>query len=111
VRETVSQSLDSAMGTARQAIGTAKEEAAELAGQAQGMAHKTQHGVQRFMREQPILVAVLGAALGAALGTLLPLSKAEKDLVGATGAKAVGAGRQALATAVEVVHEDAANAA
>jgi hypothetical protein len=54
--------------------------------------------------------AALGAALGAAVGAALPLRQAEKDLLGKTGAKALGAGREALSSAANVVHEEVSTA-
>ena len=63
----------------------------------------------RLIEEQPILMAALGVALGAALGAALPLSQAEKDLIGGTGAKAIDFGRGALANAADVVRKKAAS--
>jgi ElaB/YqjD/DUF883 family membrane-anchored ribosome-binding protein len=39
-------------------------------------------GIAQLAREQPLLVAGIGFALGVAVGALLPLSRAENDLLG-----------------------------
>jgi ElaB/YqjD/DUF883 family membrane-anchored ribosome-binding protein len=95
-------------------IDSAREQAAGLAGnardQARRMADQTQQTFAQLMEEQPILMAALGAALGAAIGAAIPLSKTEKDMIGAAGARAVGAGREALSTAADVIREEARSA-
>jgi hypothetical protein len=60
----------------------------------------------RLIEEQPILIAALAAALGASVGAALPLSQAEKNLIGETGAKAIEPGRGALANAADVVRKE-----
>jgi hypothetical protein len=84
--------------------------AGNLSGQARSMAEDARQSIARLIDEQPILMAALGAALGAAVGAALPLSQAEKDLLGETGAKAVGAGREALSGAANVVREEVSTA-
>ena len=74
------------------------------------MAQQARQSFARLIEEQPILMAALGAALGAAVGAAVPLSQAEKDLIGSTGAKAIGIGRGALANAADVVRKEAASA-
>jgi hypothetical protein len=88
----------------------AGELADELTDQAQTVAQQARQSFARLIEEQPILMAALGAALGAAVGAALPLSKAEKDLMGETGAKAIGVGREALSNAADVVRKEAASA-
>jgi hypothetical protein len=84
--------------------------AGNLSGQARLMAEDARQSIARLIDEQPILMAALGAALGAAVGAALPLSQAEKDLLGKTGAKAIGAGREALSGAATVVREEVSTA-
>jgi hypothetical protein len=88
----------------------AGEMADELSGQARTMAEDATQSIARLIEEQPILMAALGAALGAAVGAALPLSQAEKDLLGETAAKALGAGREALSGAANVVRQEVAGA-
>ncbi|MEA2800878.1 MAG: hypothetical protein QOE49_973 [Rhodospirillaceae bacterium] len=88
----------------------AGELADDLSGQAQTMAQEARQSFARLIEEQPILMAALGAALGAAVGAAVPLSQAEKDLIGSTGAKAIDIGRGALANAADVVRKEAASA-
>jgi hypothetical protein len=88
----------------------AGEMADELSGQARTMAEDARQSIARLIEEQPILMAALGAALGAAVGAALPLSQAEKDLLGETAAKALGAGREALSGAANVVRQEVAGA-
>ena len=103
--------LQSGLDSGKEALDARRQQAGELAGelsdQAQTMAQDARQSIARLIDEQPILMAALGAALGAAVGAALPLSKAEKDLIGATGAKAIGAGREALANAADVVRKEA----
>jgi len=86
---------DQALGLARQAQD-----------RAMSIADETRQSVTRLLEEQPILMAALSAALGAALGAALPLSRQEKDMLGGVGATAVGAGRDALASATGVLREE-----
>jgi len=88
----------------------AGEMADELSGQARTMAEDASQSIARLIEEQPILMAALGAALGAAVGAALPLSQAEKDLLGETAAKALVAGREALSGAANVVRQEVAGA-
>ena len=88
----------------------AGELADELTDQAQTVAQQARQSFARLIEEQPILMAALGAALGAAVGAALPLSQAEKDLMGETGAKAIGVGREALSNAADVVRKEASTA-
>jgi hypothetical protein len=106
--------LQSGLDSGKEALEARQQQAGELAdeltGRAQTMAQEARQSIARLIEEQPILMAALGAALGAAVGAALPLSQAEKDLIGATGAKAIGAGREALAGAADVVRKEAATA-
>ena len=45
-------------------------------------ANRAGTSVSQFAREQPLLVAGIGFALGVALGALLPLTRAEGELLG-----------------------------
>ena len=91
-----------------------EDQAAALAAtareKAQTMADQTRQTLTQLIEEQPILMAALGAALGAAVGAAVPLSKAEKDMIGGIGARAIGAGRDALSTAADVVKQEAQKA-
>jgi hypothetical protein len=98
----------------RQELHDRTDQAAALAAtareKAQTMADQTRQTLTQLLEEQPILMAALGAALGAAVGATVPLSKAERDMIGPIGARAVGAGRDALSTAADVVKREAQNA-
>ena len=74
------------------------------------LADQTRQSLAHLLEEQPILMAALSAALGAALGAALPLSKAEKDMIGSAGARVVGAGRDAVTTAADALKAEASNA-
>jgi hypothetical protein len=106
--------LQSGLDSSKAELDARRQQAGELAdnmtGQAQTMAQQARQSFARLIEEQPILMAALGAALGAAVGAALPLSQAEKDLMGETGAKAIGAGREALSNAADVVRREASAA-
>jgi hypothetical protein len=70
----------------------------------------TRQSVAKLLEEQPILIAALGAALGAAVGVALPLSRQEKDMLSGVGAGAVSMGRDVLASATNVLREEAKRA-
>lgn len=110
----VKDRVNSGLESGRAELDARREQAGHLAddlsGQAQTMAQDARQSITRLIEEQPILMAALGAALGAAVGAMLPISKAEKDLIGATGAKAIDAGRSALAGAADVVRQEASTA-
>ena len=110
----VKDRLQSGLESGKAELDARRDQAGELAddlsGQAQSMAQEARQSFARLIDEQPILMAALGAALGAAIGAALPLSQSEKDLIGSTGAKAIDAGREALANAADVVRKEAASA-
>jgi uncharacterized protein YjbJ (UPF0337 family) len=110
VKDRLQSGLDSGkaeLDARRQQVG---ELADDLTDQAQTVAQQARQSFARLIEEQPILMAALGAALGAAVGAALPLSQAEKDLMGETGAKAIGVGREALSNAADVVCKEASAA-
>jgi hypothetical protein len=106
--------LQSGLDSGKAELDARRQQAGELAdnltGQAQTVAQQARHSFVRLIEEQPILMAALGAALGAAVGAALPLSQAEKDLMGETGATAIGVGREALSNAADVVRKEASAA-
>jgi hypothetical protein len=110
----VKDRLQSGLDSGKAEIDARRQQAGELAdnltGQAQTVAQQARQSFARLIEEQPILMAALGAALGAAVGAALPLSQAEKDLIGETGAKAIGVGREALSNAADVVRQEASAA-
>jgi hypothetical protein len=110
VKDRVQSGLDSGKAELDARRQQAGEMADELTEQAQTVAQQARQSFARLIEEQPILMAALGAALGAAVGAALPLSQAEKDLIGETGAKAIGVGREALSNAADVVRKEAASA-
>ena len=95
VKDRVQSGLDSGKAELDARRQQAGELADELTDQAQTVAQQARQSFARLIEEQPILMAALGAALGAAVGAALPLSQAEKDLIGETGAKAIDIGREA----------------
>jgi hypothetical protein len=107
----VKDRLQSGLDSGKAELDARRQQAGELAdnlrGQAQTVAQQARQSFARLIEEQPILMAALGAALGAAVGAALPLSQAEKDLMGETGAKAIGVGREALSNAADVVRKEA----
>jgi hypothetical protein len=110
----VKDRLQSGLDSGKAELDARRQQAGELAddltGQAQTVAHQARQSFARLIEEQPILMAALGAALGAAVGAALPLSQAEKDLMGETGAKTIGVGREALSNAADVVRKEASAA-
>ena len=110
----VKDRLQSGLDSGKAELDARRQQAGELAdnlrGQAQTVAQQARQSFARLIEEQPILMAALGAALGAAIGAALPLSQAEKDLMGETGAKAIGVGREALTNAADVVRKEASAA-
>jgi len=100
------ESMATGVRAGKETVGTA----GNLSGQARSMAEDARQSIARLIDEQPIVMAALGAALGAAVGAALPLSQAEKDLLGETGAKAISAGREALSGAANVVRQEVSTA-
>jgi len=107
----VKDRLQSGLDSGKAEFDARRQQASELAdnvtGHAQTVAQQARQSFARLIEEQPILMAALGAALGAAVGAALPLSQAEKDLMGETGARAIGVGREALSNAADVVRKEA----
>jgi hypothetical protein len=110
----VKDSLQSGLASGKAELDARRRQAGELADdltdQAQTVAQQARQSFARLIEGQPILMAALGAALGAAVGAALPLSQAEKDLIGETGAKAIGVSREALSNAADVVRKEASAA-
>jgi len=106
--------VDATMDAGRRELNDRQDQAGTLAGEArqkaETLADEARQSISRLLEEQPILMAALGAALGAAVGAALPVTRTEKDLIGPIGAKAVGAGRDALAGAADAVRQEAAAA-
>lgn len=80
--------------------------AQELTHEASQLASDTRQAMARLFEEQPILVAALGTAIGALLGAALPVSQAEREVLGKTGAQALDAGREVIHKAKEAVGEE-----
>lgn len=124
VNETATSLKDRAAGTADALRGKAneqldqakhvmadgKETAEHLGEDATKLASDTRQAVSRLLEEQPILVAAMGAALGAIFGAALPVSQAERNVLGKVGAQAIDKGREVLETAKETVTEEIADA-
>jgi ElaB/YqjD/DUF883 family membrane-anchored ribosome-binding protein len=124
VADTVAAARDSAssgvqnardmMDTGRDRLQTdldaGKEGLTALSDKASGVARETQQSVAGLIHEQPILMAAIAAAVGAAIGAIFPISRTEKDFFGATGAEAVGAGREALSRAGSVMRQELSGA-
>ena len=110
VKDRVQSGLDTGKAELDARRQQAGELADELTDQAQTVAQQARQSFARLIEEQPILMAALGAALGAAVGAALPLSQAEKDLMGETGARAIGVGREAVSNAADVVRREASTA-
>jgi ElaB/YqjD/DUF883 family membrane-anchored ribosome-binding protein len=98
--------VQSGLNAGQEALESGRQRAAELADQAKSAMTDARQSVGQLIEEQPILMAALGAALGAAVGALLPLSKAEKDVLCEPAAKALDAGRSALSGAADVVRQE-----
>jgi len=124
VSETAASLKDRAAGTADALRGTAdeqldhakrlvedgKETAEHLNEDATKLASDTRQAVSKLLEEQPILVAAIGAALGAIFGAALPVSQAERTVLGKVGAQAIDKGREVLETAKDTVSEEIAGA-
>jgi hypothetical protein len=104
--------LQSTVETGRRALHDREDQAGAMAGEAEQrartMAQDARQSIAHLLKEQPILMAALGAALGAAVGAALPVTQAEKDLIGSAGAKALDAGRESLAGAADVLRRQGA---
>jgi len=86
-----------------------KETAEHLNQDASKLAADTRQAVTKLFEEQPILVAAIGTALGALFGAALPVSQAERQVLGKVGAEAIDKGRDVLETAKTAVGEQIAD--
>lgn len=124
VKETAAATADSLRGTAedlRDRAGEQVDHAKRLVHDGQDAAHQleqdatrlaadTRQSVSKLLEEQPILVAAIGTALGAIFGAALPVTQAERKVLGKVGAEAIDKGRDVLDTAKETVGEQLADA-
>lgn len=95
---------------AKRLVEEGKETAEHLNEDASRLAADTRQAVTRLFQEQPILVAAIGTALGALFGAALPVSQAERQMLGKVGAEAIDKGRDVLETAKTAVGEQIADA-
>ena len=95
---------------AKQLVEEGKETAEHLNQDASKLAADTRQAVTKLFEEQPILVAAIGTALGALFGAALPVSQAERQVLGKVGAEAIDKGRDVLETAKTAVGEQIADA-
>ncbi len=110
LRGTVGHQVDQTVGQAREMLHDGQDRARQLEGDAAKLANNTTQVLTRLLEEQPILVAAIGTAIGALLGSALPVSQAERSVLGKVGAEAVGAGREALDKAKDMVTDELASA-
>ncbi|MDI1266370.1 MAG: hypothetical protein PS018_24255 [bacterium] len=110
VRGTVEGQVDQAVGQAKEMLHDGQDRARQLEGEAAKVAAEAKQVMTRFLEEQPILVAAIGTAIGALFGAALPVSQAERSVLGKVGAEAVSAGREALDKAKDVVSDELASA-
>ncbi|MEO7251904.1 MAG: hypothetical protein ABIW30_04770 [Arenimonas sp.] len=110
LRGTVGGQVDHTVGQAREMLHDGQDRARQLEGEAAKLATNTTQVLTRLLEEQPILVAAIGTAIGALFGAALPVSQAERSVLGKVGAEAVGAGREALEKAKSVVGDELASA-
>jgi len=101
---------DEQLGQAKHLMEDGKQTAEHLGEDATKLASDTRQAVSKLLEEQPILVAAMGAALGAIFGAALPVSQAERNVLGKAGAQAIDKGREVLETAKDSVTEGIAEA-
>lgn len=80
--EAVSGAKQAVANTASSLMERTNEMARKTSRAASRTANRAGSGVGQVAREQPLLVAGVGFALGVALGALLPLTRAENELLG-----------------------------
>lgn len=95
---------------AKHMVEAGKETAQHINDDATRLAADTRQAVTKLFEEQPILVAALGTAIGALFGAVLPVSQAERNVLGKVGAEAIDKGRDVLETAKTSVTEQIADA-
>lgn len=110
VRGTLGNQVDQTVGQAKEMLHDGQDKARQIEGDASRLAADTRQAMTRLLEEQPILVAAIGTAIGALFGSALPVSQAERSVLGKMSADAVGAGREALDKAKDVVTEELASA-
>ncbi len=101
---------DEQVDQAKRLVEDGKETAEHLNQDASRLAADTRNAVSKLLEEQPILVAAIGTALGALFGAALPVSQAERNVLGKVGAEAIDKGRDVLETAKSAVGEQIADA-
>jgi len=101
---------DEQIDHAKRLVEDGKETAEHLNEDATRLASDTRQAVSKLLEEQPILVAAIGAALGAIFGAALPVSQAERTVLGKVGAQAIDKGRDVLDAAKDTVTEQIADA-
>ena len=84
--------------------------AREATGEARHTARRAQNGLQRMMRQNPLLVGAAAMLVGAAVGAALPETEKENEWMGETRDTVVDKAQQAAQNATEAVKEAANDA-
>ena len=98
-------------GVASGAVHRVGDTASSLTHQASDKAHEAATGLSRVVQERPLVVGALFALLGAIIGLLLPETRKENELFGATRDRLLDSARetaQDLAETAKTVAKDAA---
>lgn len=90
-------------GKAKDIVAKGQEKTMRKVHDAEDLLADTKSRMMKLAEEQPVLVAALGVALGAALGASLPITEAERDLVGETGRKITDTGTQLAGKVADAV--------
>lgn len=102
VRRTAHDGRDAADGLLKEG----ERRAHEMTEDASRLARDARQSMTKLFEEQPVLVAAVGAAIGALVGAALPLSRAEGEVLGTTGAKALDVGLDVVDKAKTAVGEE-----
>ena len=77
---------------------------------AEDLTTQARQSAQRFLQQDPLILAALGVALGTAIGTMLPHTTFEDEQLGSTSARVREKAAEVLDQAVEGVKDVAAEA-
>lgn len=105
----------SGTGSARGTMGDMSSRAGEMADDARYALRRTtrnaQNGLQRLLRDNPLLVGAAAVLVGAAVGAALPETERENELLGETRDSVVNQAKDAAREAASTVQEVATDAA
>lgn len=91
--------------SAQNAVGTAKVKAQSAAESARTGAHRASEGFQHMLHDNPMALGAMAIVAGALVGSMLPVTRKEHELMGATSDKLTDRAREKARSGLDAASE------